>query len=446
MKKIIGSQNLWAIIIIIILILVVPYSLGWFWYSPATAREFMYDWRLWSAGWALLSAGMCNTKVYLREIVKWKWLNKKENEMWVDIFLNLFFIIPAGVIYFIHLIPALVISLILYGISIDRHARFWAKIEIIATYIVFILVYIYSSNQTLYMIVNFLFFVQTLKLVLYVLINFISSVRDDKIFVNRIISGLYWVLSNGLFIIIGAPRRIHGKLPDPDKYQAIYANHGGAITDYAIPNVVDVFTPIKPVAGSNLLKWPILGLFIKMICIITERPEGNTKGFGQWSVYQLLRLFFFILNIFKIGNWLKKTKLWNWATYKKSKKTNANNVVLIGESIEDGEKVFLYTDGRDRLSKFLAGIMKTHGIATARFADSIVPMLIRGSMRFRAATKGEPLRKKLGWRFPIWCSPCFLDLHLYPVMNRLENEDDAAFTKRVDDFLYEKQSEFGFTI
>ena len=445
MKKIIGSQNLWAIITIVVLILVIPYTLCWFWYSPRSARAFMYDWRVWSAGWVLVSAALCGLKIYLREIRKWKWLNKKENEMWVDIFLNLF-IVPAGIIYFVYLIPALIISLILYGISIDRHATLWSKIEIVGTYLGFICVYMFSKNQTLFTIVNFLAFVQSLKLMLYVLIKFISSVRDDKIFVNRIIAGLYWVLSNGLLVVIGAPRRMHGTLPSPNEYQAIYANHQGAITDYVLPNVVDVFTPIKPVAGSNLLKWPILGLFIKMICIITERPEGNTKGFGQWSMYQILKAFFFVLNIFRAGNWLKKTRLWNWAAYKKSIRTNANNVVLIGESIQDGQKILLYTDGRDRMTKFLAGITKTHGTATARYADGIVPMLIRGSMHYRSASKGEPLRKKLGWRFQIWCSPAFQDMNIYPVMNRELNEDDETFTKRVDSFLYERQSEFGFTV
>ena len=450
MKKIIGSQNLWVVITIIILILVIPYALCWFWYTPRTARQFLYDWRLWCTVIASASFLLTRAKIYCREVLKINWLNTKKGEIFVDIPLSIL-ILTGGLIFFTYTLPALLISKILYNISNKKYASKAKKIEICITLVFVIFVLKFSHNQTLHAVSNFLFFITTLKIVLYVLISFISSIREDELFVDRIIAGLYWMLSTAGLNIMGSPYRIHGKLPYSDEYQAIYSNHGSSVVDYLIPNVIDTFTPVKPLAGRNLLKYPVLGDFIEITAVMTERPDGNTKKFFPWLCNQFLQLILFLFKKFlKKDEKLKKNrifvKLWDLTAYKKSIKHNAQNVRTIGKAIARGFKIFVFPDGRDRLSYFLAGIMKRHATATARFVNSAVPILIVGSMHYRPSSNKEPLKKELGWKFQIWFSACFIDIYIFEKIDKLPGETEEEFTKRIDDFLYDEQSKLGFVV
>ena len=448
MKRIIGSQNFWTVVAIVILILVVPYSIGWFWHTPTSARELMYDWRVRGTLIALASFVLTRAKIYCREILKIKWLNKKKYEKWVDLPLTGLILAGMGV-YFFYLIPAVIVSQMLYNISINKHATNRKKIEIFVTLLVIATTLLLTSNPTIRSIALFIFFITLLETFLYFLINVISSIKKDPLFVDRIIAGLYWVLSIGALNIIGSPRRIHGELPPENEYQAIYKTHGSSLPDYITPNTMDVFTPIKPLAGRNLLKYPIFGWLIQVTCIMIERSSGNTKTFFWWLGNQFLRLILWIVKkIFKSNEKLKKNRifawLWNLTAYKKSIKHNYENVQTMIESIKKGFKILLYPNGRDLPSDFLKGITKKHLPLTGEFVDSVVPVVNRGPMHYRVKYDKEYI-KEVGWSW-ILLSACFDDNYIYPVIKKINGQTAEEFTNTVNDFIYQKQKEFGFTI
>ncbi len=439
MKKIIGSRNLWAIIALLVLVLVVPYSLCWFWYDPGNARGFMYDPRIYSVLGLFLVGLVGRVKIFCKE--KLGWMKNQKTEDFVDIvFLNIPILIGVLTI-FLYLVPALIVSRILYNISIEKHADKKEKTKIVLTIFATLLILFLDVNKTLSAFAGFFLFIACLKVFLYWSIAFISSIREDELFVDRIIAGLYWILHQSVLWVLCAPYKIHGEFPK-ENIQAIYSNHGGFI-EYFLAIIFRFALPIKPLAGSNLLKYPLFGKFIEVVCVMTERNEGNTKSFFQWFSHFLLSQ---LIKVPGIGRTRLIVWLWEKTKVEKSIKKQADNVSSITEAIKKGFTIFVFPDGRDRKSIFLAGSLKKHKFAVAKNADAILPALFVGSMRYKPASSGEPLAQKLRWRFQRWIRPCTQHIYLFPIMHKLPDESPKVFTERIDAFLLQKQTELGFTV
>ena len=446
MKQILQGRNLWAIITLVVVILVIPYSLCWFWYQPHAARQYIYDIRVDSAVGIFVIGFAGRIKIFCKE--KLGWIQNQTVEDCIDVLLLNIPIVIGTAALFIYMLPALIISRILYKISLKKHADIKEVRNIIFALLTVFLILLFFKNKIIISFAIFLMFVTAVKIFLYWSITFISSVKNDELFVDRIIAGLYWALTQSYLWVSCAPYKIHGELPK-EKFQAIYSNHGG-FPEYFLVMILKCFLPVKPLAGSNLLKYPIFGDFIEVVCVITERPEGNVKSFPAWLLTQILKFLLWLSSLIRMKPRLEKTRvfkyLWNKATIQKSFKKNAENIVTIAEAILKGFIIFVFPDGRDRLSRFLARILKSHGIAVAEYVDVIVPVLFVGSMRYKPASSNEPLAKKKGWRFQRWLRPCTQHIHIFPPMYKKEGQTKKEFTEEIDAFLYQEHSKLGFTV
>ena len=414
MKRVLKSQNFWALLILLLTIVVVPYALCWFWYSPKAARATIYAIRIWCIAIVIMTGVACRIKIFAKE--KMGLLNNKSLETFFDLLLS----IPAvvsGVITIVSFLPMLIVSNLLAGISQKKHAdkKDLLKISLTLSFVVVMLVF--NHNEIVQGLVLFVFFTVVLKIVLYLLINFVAFVKDDDLFVDRIIASLYYVLCSAVSFVIGAPIEIHGTLPE-NGFEAFYSNHGGFV-EYFLVMLVARFRPMRVTAGSNLLKYPIFADFIETVCVITDRKEGNRRK--QQDVIADLVL-------------SKKTP--------DEKTKNVKQVRTIARLVSRGIIIWLFPDGRDRLSKVRQGVFKKHACATAAYVGTVVPVFFAGTLHYKPASSNEPWVKKLGWRFQRWFS--FRTIHVYYLdpVTKLPGETKEEFTARIDTIL----ADFGKTL
>ena len=389
------------------MIVVVPYALCWFWYSPETARACIYSIRVVCIAIVVPTGFACWVKIFAKE--KMGLLKNRSLETFFDLLLGVP-VLMSAIITILSFVPILIISNLLGVMSEKKYLDKKDFIKIGITLLFVIVILVFNRNEIMQGFVLFVFFVIALKIALYLLINFVVFIKDDDLFVDSIIAGLYYILCSAMSFVIGTPIEIHGALTE-DEFQAFYSNHGGFV-EYFLVMIVARFKPMRVTAGSNLLKYPIFADFIETVCVITDRKDGNKKK--QQDVIKDLVL--------------QKKPL-------EQKNKNLRQVRTIARLVSKGIIIWLFPDGRDRMSKVFHGVFKKHAPTTAAHVDIVVPVFFAGTLHYKPASSNEPWAKKLGWKFQRWFS--FRTIHVYYLdpVTKLPGETKEEFTARIDTIL-----------
>ncbi len=444
MKRLLKTRDVWAFVVLPLIVALVPYALAWFWPSPKDARAAIYDPRVFLTAWVFISGLLCRIKILIKE--RTCLLDNPIAESVTDIlFLNLPMLGGAVIVLFCSL-PALFLSKVLWGIKQNKYTKRVELQKAIGTYSFVLLVAVFVHDRPfVQFLASILFFMRTFEIGTYMMVRYVAAVREDSLFVEKMIQGIYYLLCNAMLYVIGAPITYYGSLPD--YFDSIYANHEGFL-EYFVWVVMMRFLPTKFIAGKNLLKYPIFGDFIEIVCILTDRKQGNARKFFPWLANQLCKLTLFLVG--RIFGQKNRGRLWNAAWFQWVwKKTmpvvgkNIGQMRTIKSAKEDGIIVVVPPDGRERLSD--NGKLKPHGTSAAQFLDCAVPVLVIGAMHFKPASNKEPLAKKNPF-FQRWLSPCRIEIHFLDPIRKLPGESNESFTLRLDQALIQKKIELGLLV
>ena len=104
----------------------------------------------------------------------------------------------------------------------------------------------------------------------------------EKLFSNRrlalrmrfVADSIVCLLAIISLFIFGVRTKVYGTLPKDTR--VIVANHEGSM-DYFLIALAIGFKPSAVVAGTNLLKFPIFGWFLKLKCVMLERDKKKIR-------------------------------------------------------------------------------------------------------------------------------------------------------------------------